>query len=137
MAANPIKKIKTLAGTVCWQVDGRKYNASPARPQFATKEQAEDALAEMIKKRGGGLNPGRRDVTFQMQADAYLKNSAEALAGRTLRSYKSSLNVHILPAFGSKRVIDINTASIRTFLAAKSAAKNRPASGCLVRQPLD
>src|SRR5208282_5599990 len=106
MAANP-RKIKTLARTVVWQVDGRRYNASPARPQFPTREKAEDALEEMRAKRGAGLRPGRRDVTFAMQAEAYLKNSADALAGRTLRSYASSLKAHILPKFGARRVIDI------------------------------
>jgi integrase len=121
--ANPIRKIGTKAGTVVWQVDGRRYNASPRRPQFPTKEAAEDALAQMIAKRGAGLSPTRRDVTFAMQADVYLKNAADALAGRSLRSYASILNTHLLPAFGSKRIIDINTASIRAFLAGKSAAK--------------
>lgn len=125
--ANPIRKIKTLAGSTVWQVDGRKYGASPARPQFPTKEKAEDALAEMIAKRGAGLNPGRRDVTFKMQAEAYLKNSADALAGRSLRSYGSTLRAHILPVFGTKRIVDINTASIRSFLAAKSAVKDAAA----------
>jgi len=46
--ANPIRKTTTLAGATIWVVDGRRYNASPARPQFPTKEQAETALAEMI-----------------------------------------------------------------------------------------
>jgi integrase len=121
--ANPIRKATTLAGAITWVVDGRRYGARPARPQFATKEQAEDALAQMIAKRGAGLSPTRRDVTFAMQADAYLKNAADALAGRSLRSYASILNTHLLPAFGAKRVVDINTASIRAFLAGKGAAK--------------
>ncbi len=119
--ANPIKKIKTLAGSTIWQVDGRKYGASPARPQFATKEKAEDALAEMIAKRGTGLNPGRRDITFSMQAEAYLKNSREVLAGKTLRSYASSLRVHLLPVFANKRIVNINTAMIKSFLTEKRA----------------
>lgn len=122
--ANPIKKTKTLAGTVVWQVDGRKFGAVPARPQFPTKEKAEDALAEMIAKRRAGLSPGRRDVTFQTQADALLKNNADSHAARSLRSYASILKVHLLPAFGTKRVIDINTPTIKSFLAAKAAAKH-------------
>ena len=121
--ANPIKKIRTLAGSICWQVDGRRYNASPARPQFPTKEKAEGALAEMIAARGAGLNPGRRDVTFAAQAGAFLKNSADALAGKTLRAYASTLQAHLLPAFGNKRVIDISTAMIKSFLAAKRAPR--------------
>ena len=120
---NPIRKTTTLAGATIWVVDGRRYGASPARPQFPTKEAAEDALAQMIARRGAGLSLTRRDVTFAMQADAYLKNAADALAGRSLRSYASVLNTHLLPAFGSKRVVDINTASIRAFLAGKGAAK--------------
>jgi len=120
MAANP-RKIKTLAGTVVWQVDGRRFNASPARPQFPTREKAEDALKEMIAKRGAGLSPTRRDVTFAMQAEAYLKNNEDTLAGRTLRSYASSLKAHILPRFGAKRIIDINTPMIKTFLTEKRA----------------
>lgn len=119
--ANPIRRIETLAGTPCWQVDGRKFSASPARPQFATKEQAEDALAKMIAARGAGLHPGRRDITFAMQAEAFLKNSADALAGKTLRAYASTLQAHLLRPFGNKRVIDISTAQIKAFLAGKRA----------------
>lgn len=121
---NPIRKIETLAGSVAWQIDGRRFNASPARPQFKTKEEAEDALAEMIAKRKAGLSPTRRGVSFQMQADAYLKNAEDALAARTLRVYAAILKVHLLPAFGTKRVIDINTPMIKSFLAAKAAAKH-------------
>jgi integrase len=121
--ANPIRKIKTLAGTVVWQVDGRKFNAAPRRPQFATKEQAETALSEMIARRGAGLHPGRRDITFAAQAEALLKNSADALAGKTLRAYSSTLQAHLLPAFGNKRVIDISTAQIKAFLAEKRAPR--------------
>ncbi len=117
--ADPIRKIKTLAGTVKWQIDGRRFNASPARPQFPTREKAEEALSRMIAQRGAGLNPTRSDVTFQMQADAYLKNNADALAGKTLRSYEGSLRVHLLPAFGNKRVVNVTTAQIKTFLAEK------------------
>jgi integrase len=119
--ATPIRKIKTLAGTTVYQVDGRRYNASPARPQFPTKEAAETALAEMIAKRGAGLSPTRRDVTFAMQAESYLKNNADTLADRTLRSYASSLKAHILPRFGAKRLIEINTPMIKTFLTEKRA----------------
>ena len=117
--ADPIRKIETLAGTEVWQVDGRRFGAAPARPQFRTREQAEEALAKMIEQRGAGLSPTRRDITFAMQAESFLKNNADALAGKTIRSYEGSLRVHLLPAFGSKRVIDIKTAAIKAFLAEK------------------
>jgi len=121
--ADPIRKIKTLAGTTVWQVDGRRYNASPARPQFKTREKAERALAQMIDKRGAGLSPDRRDITFRMQADAYLRNNATALAGKTIRSYASLLHAHLLEPFGNRRITEITTASIKQFLASKSATK--------------
>lgn len=117
--ANPIRKIETLAGTTVYQVDGRKYGARPARPQFRTREQAETALAEMIAKRGGGLHPDRRSVTFEMQADAYLKNNKDTLAAKTLRSYKSAIKAQIAPKFGTRRIVDIRTADINAFLTEK------------------
>ncbi len=116
--SNP-HRIKTLAGTWVWQVEGRKYGASPARPQFATKELAEPALADMIKKRGGGLSPGRRDITFAEQAEAFLKHAADGLAEKTLRSYRAHLDNHVLPHFGKRRVSEINTPMIKSFLHAK------------------
>jgi integrase len=119
--ANPIRKIETLKGTTVWQVDGRRYNASPARPQFPTKEAAEDALARMIAARGAGLSPTRRDVLFAQQAASYLKNNANVLAAKTLRSYAGNLRAHLLPQFGSRRIIDITTAQIKNFLAEKRA----------------
>jgi integrase len=116
--SNP-HRIQTLAGTWVWQVEGRKYGASPARPQFATKELAESALADMIKKRGGGLSPGRRDITFAEQAEAFLKHAADGLAEKTLRSYRGHLNNHVLPQFGKRHVTEINTPMIKSFLHAK------------------
>ena len=112
-----IRKIVQLSGNPVWQVNGRKFGSG--RPQFATKELAELELAEMIKKRGGGLSPGRRDVTFAEQAKAFLANAANELAEKTLRSYRGHLNVHILPHFGKRRVVEINAPMIKTFLTEK------------------
>ena len=95
----------------------RKYDLG--RPQFETKEAAEAALADAIKQRGAGLNPGWRDVTFAEQAEAFLGNAADGLAEKTLRSYRGHLNVHILPRFGKRRVVEINTAMIKAFLTEK------------------
>ncbi len=112
-----IRKIVQLSGNPVWQVNGRKFGFG--RPQFATKELAEAELADMIKKRGGGLSPGRRDVTFAEQAKAFLANAADGLAEKTLRSYRGHLNVHILPYFGKRRVVEINAPMIKTFLIEK------------------
>jgi integrase len=121
--ANPIRKIKTPAGTTVYQVDGRKYGARPARRQFRNIEKAEDALAEMIAGRNAvkGLRADRREITFAQQAEAYLKDSADALAGRTLRSYANALKVHILPRFGARRIVDIDGRTIKAFLTEKRA----------------
>ena len=89
-----IRKIIQLSGHPVWQVNGRKFGFG--RPQFATKELAEAELADMIKKRGAGLSPGRRDVTFAEQAKSFLANAADGLAEKTLRSYRGHL---ILSAF--------------------------------------
>jgi integrase len=123
---NPIRKTKTLAGTIVWQVDGRRFNAVPARPQFATKEQAEAALADMIATRGAGLNPSRRDITFQMQADSYLRHKTK-LARKTRGNIESYLRNHLLPAFGPKRVTEIASPRlIKDFLAEKETGGAGP-----------
>jgi hypothetical protein len=41
------------------------------------------------------------------------------LAEKTLRSYRGHLNVHILPYFGQRRVVEINAPMIKTFLTEK------------------
>jgi len=112
-----IRKIVQLSGNPVWQVNGRKFGFG--RPQFATKELAEAELADMIKKRGGGLSPGRRDVTLAEQAEAFLANAADGLAEKTLRSYRGHLNVHILPRFGKRRVVEISTPVVKAFLTEK------------------
>jgi integrase len=112
-----IRKIIQLSGNPVWQVNGRKFGFG--RPQFATKELAEAELADMIKKRSGGLSPGRRDVTFAEQAKAFLANAADGLAEKTLRSYRGHLNVHILQYFGKRRVVEINAPMIKAFLIEK------------------
>jgi len=112
-----IRKIVQRSGNPIWQVNLRKYLLG--RPQFETKEAAEAALADAIKKRGAGLNPGRRDVTFAEQAETFLANAADGLAEKTLRSYRGQLNVHILPRFGKRRVIEISTPMVKVFLTEK------------------
>src|SRR5208282_1513462 len=112
-----IRKIIQRSGNPIWQLNLRKYNLG--RPQFETKEAAEAALADAIKKRGAGLTPGRRDVTFAEQAEAFLANAADALAESTLRSYRGHLKVHILPHFGQRRVVEINAPMIKAFLTEK------------------
>lgn len=136
MAANSIKKATTKIGTVVWVVDGRRFGAVPARPQFPTREQAEDALSEMIAKRGAGLNPTRRDVTFATQAESYLKHNASELAGRSLRCYQSVLRKHLIPKFGARRVVDITTAQIKDFLADKQVSGLKRNSVRLIRATL-
>ncbi len=112
-----IRKMVQRSGNPVWQVNGRKFGFG--RPQFATTELAEAALADMIKKRGGGLSPGRRDVRFAEQAEAFLAHASDGLAEKTLRSYRGHLKVHILPRFGERRVVEINTAMIKSFLTEK------------------
>ena len=71
--ANPIKQIRTKAGIGSGKSTVESTTQDPSRPQFKTKEQAETALAEMIASRGAGLEPVRRDVTFEMQAESFSK----------------------------------------------------------------
>jgi integrase len=117
MPMDHIRKIVQLSGNPTWQVNLRKYGLG--RPQFETKEAAEAALADAIKKRGAGLNPSLRNITFAEQAEAFLKHAADGLAEKTMRSYRGHLENHVLPQFGKRRVSEINTPMIKSFLTAK------------------
>jgi integrase len=116
--ANP-KKVLDRNGKKVWLADLRKFGLG--RVYRDTQEAAEAALADAIKKRGSVLSPERRETTFAEMAESFLAHAESGLAGKTLRSYRDLLNRYVIPIFGRRRVVDINTATIRNFLTEKRA----------------
>jgi integrase len=98
-----------------WTARGR-----PAAGYF-TKRLAEDWLRATLEQARRGTLPGavRTGATFADAAAEYLRY-VEQDRGRkpsTLRGYRSTIAVHLLPVFGSMPVEDVTTEAIETWLA--------------------
>jgi integrase len=88
---------------------------------YHTKRLAEDWLRETLDAARCGTLPGmvRTGATFADAAAEYLRY-VEHDRGRkpsTLRGYRSTIDVHLLPAFGPTPVEDVTTPVIETWLA--------------------
>jgi integrase len=139
---SPLIKIRHLEhGRIAYRVEGTKFGAVPARPQFPTREAAEAALARMIEERGAGPNPTARDVTFKTQAESYINRNRlsddgeTGLADKTIRNFESCIRANLVPALGAKRIVDCNEQVLRQFITEKSKTMGR-ASMKLIRNVL-
>jgi integrase len=88
---------------------------------YFTKRLAEDWLRSVLEQARRGTLPGsvRTGATFADAAAVYLRY-IEQDRGRkpsTLRGYRSTIGVHLLPVFGSMPVEDVTTDAIETWLA--------------------
>jgi integrase len=93
---------------------------------YYTKRLAEDWLRETLDAARRGMLPGmvRTGATFADAAAEYLRY-VEHDRGRkpsTLRGYRSTIDVHLLPAFGAMPVEAVTTAVIETWLAGFSVS---------------
>ena len=88
---------------------------------YFTKRQAEDWLRDALDQARRGVLPGmvRTGATFADAAAEWLRY-IEHDRGRkpsTLQGYRSALNAHLLPAFGSMPLEDVSTEAIERWLA--------------------
>jgi integrase len=93
---------------------------------YYTKRLAEDWMRETLDAARRGTLPGmvRTGATFADAAAEYLRY-IEHDRGRkpsTLRGYRSTIEVHLLPAFGGMAVEAVTTAVIETWLAGFSGS---------------
>lgn len=109
-----------------WTTRGR-----PA-PGFFTKRTAEAWLSEVLEQARRGELAGmvRTGATFADAAEEYLRWLREDRQRKpsTLRDYRSIINAHLLPAFGSERLEDITTDQVEAWsakLAASGTMNNR------------
>src|SRR5262249_8350466 len=101
--------------------DGRRHQKF--RP---TQEEAEDLLAqETVTSR----QPTRSDLppttTLAAYAERWRSLLTKHLKPRPLASYVETLALHLLPAFGTTRVRDLERGTIKAFLGAKLSTHKR------------
>lgn len=119
------RQVKRRIGPA-WTERGR-----PA-PGFFTKRTAETWLSEVLEQARRGELAGmvRTGATFADAAEEYLRWLREDRQRKpsTLRDYRSIINAHLLPAFGSERLEDITTDQVEVWsakLAARGTMNNR------------
>ena len=96
-------------------------SADGRRPGYFTKRLADDWLRDVIDQARRGTLPGmvRTGASFAGAAAEWLRY-IEHDRGRkpsTLQGYRSTLNAHLLPAFGSMAIEDVTTEEIERWIA--------------------
>jgi integrase len=93
---------------------------------YFTKRTAEAWLRDILDQARRGTLPGlvRTGATFEDAAAEYLRYAEHDRGCKpsTLRDYRSTIAAHLLPAFGSMRVEDIDAATIEHWRAGLSSA---------------
>ena len=88
-----------------------KWCKIPALPEYEGKRGAQRHLEWCRKEYGGDWTTD----TFKRGAERYLAHIASAKAA-TIRSHQVSINRHLLPRFGHKRIVDIRRGDIQQFI---------------------
>lgn len=113
-----------------WQGRGRP----PAG--FVTKRLAEDWLRDVLDQARRGTLPGlvRTGATFADAAAEFLRYAEHdrEVKPSTLRDYRSVIEAHLLPAFGSARVEEVRREDIERWRATLAGLSNRTKNKVLV-----
>jgi integrase len=103
---------------------------------YFTKRVAEDWLRSVLDEARRGTLPGlvRKGATFADAAAEWLRyvEHDRACKPSTLRSYRSELRAHLLPAFGSMRLEEITPAGIDRWRGSLTGLSNRTKNKLLV-----
>jgi integrase len=97
---------------------------------FATKEDAQKALRDLLRDVDRGTHRRLEPVAFDEYARGWLEAVRPTVRPSTHASYSQIVRTHLEPYFGSMMVGAITPAHVRAFVAAKSAArtpKGKPA----------
>lgn len=88
--------------------------------------EAETALSKVKAKLGTGerVAPNPR-LTFAVAAENWIETKAPNLAPKSVATYRYALDVHLLPAFGRKRLSDIDVNVVARFVARMATAEYR------------
>jgi len=88
-----------------------------------TKRQAHKAADEHLRPLNLGKLTPLSTLKFQEFVEThFVPNVFPVLKNSTRRNYRVTLNNHLLPAFGDRRLCDITTLEIQRFVLQKSAA---------------
>src|SRR5712692_1713096 len=106
-------KYRTLAGKQKWESG------------FATRAAAQSRLNEVLRELGIGDYIEPKQATFKEFADEWLENRV-SIRGSTLSAYRSIARLWLIPAFGHRRISDIQLSDVQKLvkeLSVKVSAK--------------
>jgi integrase len=93
---------------------------------YFTERTAKQALEARLTdlRRGVGIPTPGTSVTFRDAAEHWYANRSQQQEWKpsTRRDYRSALDIHLLPAFGERRLIDVTARAIESWRAEKLAA---------------
>ncbi len=78
------------------------------------------AGVEVSKLRGEWVDPARSRITVREWAEVWFEAQA-ALKATTLSGYRGSLDKHVLPRWGSVRLVDVGHAELQSWVASLSS----------------
>ncbi|MGI8411633.1 MAG: tyrosine-type recombinase/integrase [Solirubrobacteraceae bacterium] len=115
------RQVQRMLGPA-WGARGR-----PPAGQF-TKRLAEDWLRETLDGARRGTTAGMVETgaTFADAAEEYLRFAEQDRGCKptTIRSYRSAINAHLLPAFGSMRIEDLTARDIERWRSGMSGTRD-------------
>jgi integrase len=110
-----VRKRKNKAGKDRWVYDFRDQNGVRRWRVFDTRREADDAMAALrleVKERRF-IDPATVP-TFEAVAREWLATRSDRAPG-TVRFWTSQIELHLLPAFGGKRIDQIKPQDVQTF----------------------
>ena len=85
-----------------------------------TRKQAQKLAAEQLLPLNQGKLTPMATVTFgEFIERFFVPNALPTLKQSTRKRYRSTINFHLKPAFGHKRLCDVSTLEIQTFVLSK------------------
>ena len=108
----------------CLSVDGkierRRESAILGYLAEVTSKQAKKLAAEKLLPLNQGKLTPMATITFETFIESFfVPNALPTLKQSTCKRYRSTINCHLLPAFGHKRLCDISTLNLQAFVIAK------------------
>ncbi|MDN6199338.1 tyrosine-type recombinase/integrase [Corynebacterium flavescens] len=110
-----------------WQVRWIDLDGKATSRTFSTKEEADffDASVKVKKADGTLISADKKDVRLEEIWPAWLDSKA-GIAEKSRKDYISKWNVHIRPAWGRRRVADIQDHQVIAWIAALTTMKGVP-----------
>src|SRR5271166_783528 len=130
-----IEAYETSTGARRYVVRYRTPQRTQTKKRFATMRDAREfaAVVEGQKRSGAYVKPSAGRIAFGEVAESWFSGKVN-LAASTRARYRSALDVHLLPAFGSVPIVDLTPERLRHWVAgaAASSAAATVRKNCMV-----